>query len=117
VIVSRFSKPCDTIDGSEQRYGSNSVNVTLATDSGRCDRRWEDDGGSAADAAPQTAAADDAAKKPTWSVQSLRHLLCAIRASQSSAIDADGSDRESPLVYQSTDGELARRQTPGYRRF
>lgn len=85
MIVSRFSEPYDTIDGAEPQQRRN---IPPVIETGRSDRRWEDDGGPAAGAAPRIVAADADATKPTWSMQSLRDLLSAIRASKALATDA-----------------------------
>ena len=86
MIVSKYSKSYDTADGSEQLHGSGGVSASLVTDEGRPDRRWEDDGGPATDAAPRPAIVD--ADKPTWSVRSLRRLLDAVRQSKRSPTTA-----------------------------
>lgn len=92
MIVSKYSKSYDTADGSEQQHGGNEAEVLPVVDNGSSDRRWEDDGGSAEDAAPATSAGPDATK-PAWSVQSVRHLLDAIRASKLPATAADKQER------------------------
>lgn len=89
MIVSRFSEPCDTIDGAErQQRGS----IRPVIEIGRSDPRWEDDGGPAASPATRIVAADVDVTKPTWSMQSLRDLLSAIRASKSPASEADAQE-------------------------
>lgn len=93
MIVSQYAKSYETADGSEQQHGGSTVDVPLLMDHGRSDWRWEDDGGSAADPAPPTAATDQYTTKPTWCVESLRHLLDAVRASKLPATAAHEQGR------------------------